>query len=331
MSKISLIHGEGGLATGELIKNYFYKYFNNEILLRDHDAAALCVNKKIAYTTDSFVVKPIFFSGGDIGSLAVHGTVNDLVASGARPKYLSSAFIIEEGFELDKLERIVKSMAEAARSANVQIVTGDTKVVARGEADGIFINTSGIGEIEDDYQMKDVETNDAIIITGTIAEHGTVILNERYNLNIVGDLVSDSQALNGLIDIIKPFTPFIKIMKDPTRGGIGSILNEIATQYQFNIELDEKMIPIRDQVLAVNQILGIDPLYVASEGRMVIAIKEDQASRLLINLRENGYKQASIIGRFMINNKNPTVYLKTKIGGSRVVSPLDHHILPRIC
>lgn len=225
---IELIHGDGGKYTGELIEKIFYKSFNNDILLEDMDSALISLDKgKIAFTTDSFVVNPIFFRGGDIGKLAVCGTVNDLTVCGAYPMYLSAGFIIEEGFPVKKLQRIVESMGNTCRQANVKIVTGDTKVVPKGKVDGVFINTAGIGIVKG-YTPKKIQSGDSIIITGSIAEHGTAIVVDRYNLKVKGNIESDCAPLNYILDCLEKYKESIKLMKDPTRGGIGEILNEIS-------------------------------------------------------------------------------------------------------
>lgn len=330
MNKIKLIHGEGGQATTNLINDIFYENYGNEYLNCRNDSATLIVSPKIAFTTDSFVIKPIFFKGGNIGSLAVNGTVNDLVVSGAIPKYLSCSLIIEEGFSIDKLKEIARAIRDTCNESGVNVVTGDTKVVAKGEADGLFINTAGIGEVIGNYYPKELTEGDVIIVTGTIAEHGTVILNERYQLNVNGDLFSDCAPLTPYLDVIKPYLHHIKLMKDPTRGGIATILNEISSYNHFDIEVIEENIPIRKAVLAVNELLGIDPLYVACEGRMIIIVEKEKANLLLEDVK-NINKDAQIIGEIKEKKINSHVYMQTKIGGKRLIAPLDYSILPRIC
>ncbi|WP_035288275.1 hydrogenase expression/formation protein HypE [Clostridium sp. KNHs214] len=326
---IQLIHGEGGKHTQELIRDVFYKNLNNDILLENDDSALINLpSEKIAFTTDSFVVNPIFFRGGDIGKLAVSGTINDLIACGAEPLYLSSAFIIEEGFNKEDLIKIVDSMRKTCSVAKVSVVTGDTKVVPRGKGDKIFINTTGIG-ILDDYAPKDIVHGDKIIITGTVGEHGTAIAVDRYNLNVIGDIKSDCQPLNHILKCLKNYYTHIKFMRDPTRGGVGEVLNEISQKSGLGIHLFEKDIPIRKEVEAINSMLGINPLYLACEGRMIIVVDEEASLDLLEDLRDKCNCQPSIIGEF--TGKNSFVYIENYFGGQRVLGELDGQILPRIC
>lgn len=260
---ITLNHGHGGKYTHELIEKLMYKNFNNKILTEGIDSAILNMRKdKLAFTTDSFVVKPLFFTGGNIGKLAVCGTVNDLSVSGAKPLYLSCSFIIEEGFPIEKLRLIVESMGNTAKKAGVLIVTSDTKVVEKGSLDQCFINTSGIGIIEDQYSLKNIEKGDKVIVTGNIGDHGTTIALDRYDLNIKSDLKSDCAAVNAITNNLKEYYPYIKIMKDPTRGGIATTLNEIASLTRnLGICLWEDKIPIKKEVRAINEMLGLD-LYI---------------------------------------------------------------------
>lgn len=331
MEKIRLHHGDGGVHTSKLIKEIIYKHFDNEILLQGMDSSVFSVSEgRMAYTTDSFVVKPLFFSGGDIGKLAVFGTVNDLSVVGANPMFLTSSFIIEEGLEIEIFERIVKSMAEACIKADVKIVTGDTKVVEKGSADKIFINTAGIG-IVNKFYTKPIEVGDKIIISGTIAEHGTAIAIDRYNIGVKGDIKSDCYPLNKLIGEISKYFDWIKFMRDPTRGGLATVLNEISEISGLGIEIIEENIPIRREVRSVNEILGLDPLYLASEGRVVLIVKEDKASDILNEMRKfENCKKARIIGT-IVDECEPIVYMKTIIGGKRILNPLESSMLPRIC
>lgn len=329
---IKLTHGDGGKHTSILIREIFHKYFNNMELKKGLDAAVFSVNKgKMAFTTDSFVVKPLFFSGGDIGKLAVCGTVNDLAVSGATPLYLSAAFIIEEGFSIKKLEIIAESMAECCRLSGVDIITGDTKVVEKGSVDGIFINTCGVGKLVDNYSIKTIEQGDKIIITGGIGEHGTVIAMERYDIKLKGDLKSDCAPLNNILISLQDYYPYIKIMKDPTRGGVATALNELATISGLGICIIEENIPIIKEVTAVNEILGLDPLYMACEGRAIIVVKEEMAKEVLNTIRSyKGYENAEIIGGFIKDAFN-IVCMETHLGGKRIINELEGEMLPRIC
>lgn len=331
-NKIKLYHGDGGVHTNRLIKDVFYKHFSNDLLLKSLDSAVIELkNNRIAFTTDSFVVKPLFFSGGDIGKLAVYGTVNDLSVQGARPLYLSCSFIIEEGFDIDILNNIVKSMAEACSNAGVKIVTGDTKVVEKGSCDGVFINTSGIGIIENGYVEKEIEVGDRIIITGTIAEHGSAIAIERYGLGIKGDLASDCSPVNRIVQGIGDYFDAVKIMKDPTRGGLATSLNEISKAFGVSIEIEEESIPLRNQVKSVCNLLGIDPLYLASEGRIILIVNKDKAQTILERIKNfDECREASIIGT-VTKDTEGMVYIKTDIGGRRILNPLAGGVFPRIC
>lgn len=326
---IQLVHGEGGKHTQDLIHNIFYENFNNEILLKDCDSALVNLSSnKIAFTTDSFVVNPIFFRGGDIGKLSICGTVNDLTACGAKPLYLSAGFIIEEGFRIEELKSIVKSMREACESADVKIITGDTKVVPRGKGDKIFINTAGIG-IRSEYKVKEIKNKDKVIITGGIGEHGTAIAVDRYNLKIKGNIKSDCQPLNYILNFLEKYYNYIKFMRDPTRGGIGEVLNEISKQCGKGIHLIQSKIPIRGEVEAINDMLGINPLYLASEGRMVIISDEKVADDIVDTLIKKCNCNACIIGE--VTEENKFVFIENEFGGKRILGGLDAQILPRIC
>lgn len=329
---IKLIHGDGGKHTKMLIEELFYKNFNNNILLKEQDAATFSVVQgKMAFTTDSFVVKPLFFSGGNIGKLAVCGTLNDLSVSGAIPLYLSAGFIIEEGFSMELLEEIVKSMGETCLECGAKIVTGDTKVVEKCSVDSIFINTSGIGYIVNGYEVKSIEAGDKIIVTGGIGEHGTTIAIERYGLNVKGDIKSDCAALGHFIETIKEHFSSIKMMRDPTRGGLATVLHEFSSFCKLGIHLIEDDIPISESVRAINKLLGLDPLYMACEGRMVLVVKEFEAQKILriIQSVDQG-KEARIIGEF-ISEPNDNIFIENAYGGKRILSPLDVNMLPRIC
>ncbi|WP_242986524.1 hydrogenase expression/formation protein HypE [Vallitalea guaymasensis] len=329
---IQLRHGDGGIHTSKLINDIFYRYFGNPILLKGRDSAIFEMSKgRLAYSTDSFVVKPIFFEGGNIGKLAACGTINDLTVSGAKPLYLSAGFIIEEGFDIEQLERIVSSMQEVCSKTNTLVVTGDTKVVDRGSVDGIFINTSGIGSIYDNYNPDPIGIGDEIIITGGIGEHGTAIAIRRYDLNIQGNIKSDCDSLTNILVGIKKFLPHVKMMKDPTRGGMATSLNEIAEEQGIEILLEEDSIPIADEVKGVTEILGLDPYYLACEGRMILIAEKGYGEKIVktINELENG-KDAGLIGRVVDKSKG-IVCLRTTIGGKRRLYALSNSMLPRIC
>jgi hydrogenase expression/formation protein HypE len=330
--KIRLSHGDGGADTQRLIRNVFYQYFNDSISNAMPDSFVFeAMQGKLAYTTDSFVVKPLLFRGGNIGKLAVCGTINDLVAVGAIPIFLSVGFIIEEGFSIEKLHLIAKSMSNVCKQTGAKIVTGDTKVVERGSADGLFINTSGIGRVSEFYTSRQAEPGDEIIITGGIAEHGTSILLDRYDLGIETGLESDCAPMccliNGLVENLK----HVKLMKDPTRGGIATALNEIAVEQVLDVELNEQSIPAKSEVHAISDILGIDPLYLACEGRMLIVVEKGCGEKVLRHIKAlDNCSEARIIGRF-ISTHHGMVYMKTFIGGKRIIPMLEGQMLPRIC
>jgi len=335
MNMITLSHGSGGKKTHELIKNMFYKYFQNDILLQQNDASILHkLSGKIAVTTDSFVISPLFFKGGDIGKLSICGTVNDLAVSGAKPLYITVGFILEEGLELDVLEKVVISMAETARKANVYIVAGDTKVVERGKGDKIYINTTGIGIIENNMEVLGIQQTkqgDKVIISGTLGDHGMCILSEREELAFDISIKSDCNPLNELTRDILSVSKNVKIMRDPTRGGLATTLNEIAEQRDMSIMLYEKEIPVKEEVLGMCEMLGFDPLYVANEGKLVLIVSNEDADKVLNIVRKNPLgRDANIIGEVVNDNKGK-VYLRTEIGGTRILNMYEEEILPRIC
>ena len=332
---ITLSHGSGGKASNKLISNLFYKYFNNEILNKQNDSSVLpIINGKIAISTDSFVINPIFFNGGDIGKLAICGTVNDIAMSGAKPLYISVGFILEEGLEINDLEKIVKSMADTAKKANVKIVTGDTKVVERGSCDKIYINTTGIGSIEDEkayYGGDMVKDGDCILLSGTIGDHGMCIMNNRESLGFDVDIKSDCCLLNFLIDDILSVSENVRVLRDPTRGGVATTLNEIINHSNISIEIEEDNIPIKEEVSSMCDILGLDPLYVANEGKLIVIVDEKDASKVLEEMKKNKVgNDAVILGKAIDDGKNK-LYLKTKIGGKRIVSMPEGELLVRIC
>jgi hydrogenase expression/formation protein HypE len=332
--RISLSHGSGGKQTSNLINDLFLKYFDNKIINEMNDSAQLNLkNSRIAFTTDSFVVKPIFFNGGNIGKLSVCGTVNDLAMCGAKPLYLTSAFIIEEGFEIDKLEAIVKAMSETAQEAGVQIVAGDTKVVEKGGVDGVFINTSGIGAIYENTNIKadNAKAGDVVIINGTLGDHGMAVMCQRIGIDMQGDLKSDCAPLNSIVDSILEVCPDIHVLRDATRGGVAAVLNEIAEMSKVSIELDENSIPVSEDVKGSCELLGLDPLYIANEGKMCCFVPEAFAKQVLEVMKKHPFgANAAIIGKVK-EEENQKVYLKTIIGGKRIVDMPSGEQLPRIC
>lgn len=332
--KILLEHGAGGLLSSELIAEHFLPSFQNPYLERLEDSAVFTAgNCKFCFTTDSYVVSPVFFPGGNIGSLAVHGTVNDLSVCGGKPLYMSCGFILEEGFEFESLDMIIKTMAQAAAEANVKIVTGDTKVVARGAADGIFINTSGIGLVEypGTLSVENIQPGDVIIVNGTVGDHGAAIIQARENLSITSDILSDSAPLNDLIMGILTASPNVHCMRDATRGGLGAILAEIAKSAQVRIDIDERSIPVRDNVRGICEILGFDPLFLANEGKMVAFCPESDAQAILAALCRHKYGvNAAVIGRVGKASQGQVV-MKTSIGGERMIDLPVGELVPRIC
>ena len=332
--RITMAHGAGGKATHTLVQALFLEAFRNPLLEPLEDQAVFAVNgSRLAVTTDSFVVSPLFFPGGDIGDLAVNGTVNDLAVSGARPLYLTAGFILEEGFETSDLQRIVASMARAAAAAGVHIVTGDTKVVQRGKADGCFINTTGIGIIERDLTLAAaaVRPGDAILVSGPIGDHGITIMLARGELDLVSELTSDTAPLHGLIDSLLAATTAVRAMRDATRGGVATILNEIAAAAGVAMVVDENSVPVRDEVRGACEILGIDPLYAACEGRLVAVVAPEAAETALQAMRSHPFGiQAAQIGTVRADPPG-LVLLKTQFGGTRIVDMLVGDPLPRIC
>lgn len=331
---IQLSHGAGGQLSADLIDKIFLPQFTNEILNRMDDQAVIDLPVgRLAFTTDSFVVDPIFFPGGDIGELAVCGTVNDLSMSGGTPLYLSAAFIIEEGFPMEDLHRIVLSMKASAKRAGVQIVTGDTKVVDKGSCDKIFINTSGIGIIPADIQISGscLSVGDKIILSGTIAEHGMAVLISRNGLSFESQITSDTAPLNSLVQAMLKASPNIHALRDPTRGGVATTLNEFARQSQVGVQLYQNAIPVRAEVEGACEILGVDPMYVANEGKLIAVIPNNVAQRVLEAMREHELgKDAAIIGE-VVSDHPAMVVMKTTLGVNRVVSVAVGEQLPRIC
>lgn len=331
---VLLAHGGGGTLSHQLISKLFFPQFDNEFLNEQHDSAVFNIEKtRLAFTTDSYVVQPIFFPGGNIGELAVNGTVNDLVVAGAKPIYISAGFIIEEGLPIQDLWKIVLSMKEAARKAGVKIVTGDTKVVDKGKSDKIFINTSGIGVIKEEINIspRRCMAGDKIILSGRIADHGIAIMSAREGLGFETAILSDTAPLNELFNCIEKFGDKIHVLRDPTRGGLASSLNEIAKIAHVGMLIEEEKIPILDEVKGACEILGLDPLYIANEGKMIAIASGDIADDVLREWRKTDLgKEANIIGE--INSESPgTVVMKTTIGSKRIVDMISGEQLPRIC
>jgi hydrogenase expression/formation protein HypE len=348
--RITLAHGSGGRAMHELIEGLFLEYLRNPLLEQLEDQAVFTVpgldpraardyGVRLAYTTDSYVVDPLFFPGGDIGCLAVHGTVNDLAVSGARPLYLSAGFILEEGFPIEELRRILESMRSAANEAGVQIVTGDTKVVQKGSADKLFINTSGIGVINSPVQLSAsrAQPGDLVIISGTIGDHGTTIMMARGELELETDIQSDSAPLSSLVqEMLAEAELFgaidaIHCLRDPTRGGVATTLNEIALSSEVCIEIREDLIPVREEVKGACEILGLDPLYVANEGKLDAIAAPEMANSLVVRMRNSAYgANACVIGEVKPEPQG-IVSMRTGFGGTRIVDMLVGEQLPRIC
>lgn len=337
--QIVMGHGSGGLMTKELIEGIFYKYFTNPALDKANDFADFILedigkDKKLVVSTDAHIVRPIFFPGGDIGRLAVAGTVNDICMSGGTPKYLTASFILEEGLPFIDLERIVDSMSHTANEAGVIIVAGDTKVAEKGKTDHIFISTTGIGFSNKNTQIygQSAQPGDAIIVSGTIGDHGIAVLAAREELGFTTTIQSDVAPLNHLIHLVIESAPDIHVLRDPTRGGLATTLNEIALQSGVSIILDETSIPIKREVGSACEILGFDPLYVANEGKVVIILPAGQADQALDALRKHPYgKEAACIGTVKEAEHTPRVVMNTQIGGTRIVNMLSGEILPRIC
>jgi len=331
---IVLGHGSGGKLTHELIRNLILPAFRNPILEGQHDGAVLSINGgRIAFSADSYVVNPIFFPGGTIGDLAVNGTVNDLAMCGAQPEYLSASLIIEEGLPIDDLWRILCSMRDAANTAGVTLVTGDTKVIDRGKGDKIFINTSGVGVVPAGIHIDPAlaRPGDVIIVSGTIASHGMAIMSVREGLEFETPIESDTVALNGLVQKILAASDEIRVLRDPTRGGVASALNEIAEKSNVGIIIQESAIPVRSDVHGACEILGFDPLYVANEGKLLAFVPQQDAERELTAMRAHPLGSESAIIGTVVADHPRIVVMTTRIGGTRVVDMLSGEQLPRIC
>jgi len=332
--KVLLAHGGGGRLTHQMIEKMFLSQFRNEYLEPLHDGAVFQSNgSRYAFTTDSYVVNPIFFPGGDIGALAVNGTVNDLAMCGARPLYLSAAFIIEEGFPMEDLWRVVLSMQETAKRANVVVVTGDTKVVERGKGDNIFITTSGVGIVGPDIDINPghAAVGDSIILSGPIAEHGIAIMSVREGLAFQSPVESDTAPLNDLVNTMLRASREIHVLRDPTRGGVASTLNEIAGQAKVGVSIAESAIPVAEAVTGACEILGLDPLYVANEGKLLAFVSSGETGKVMEAMQAHSLgRRAAVIGKVVADHPG-TVVMRTRIGGNRIVDMLSGDQLPRIC
>jgi hydrogenase expression/formation protein HypE len=338
---ILLGHGSGGQLTADLIQRLFVPGFGNDVLAALEDQAVVSLHStdngvkspRLAFTTDSFVVRPIFFPGGDIGRLAVHGTVNDLAVGGARPLFLSAAFILEEGLELEDLKRIVASMRTACREAGVALVTGDTKVVDRGKGDQVFITTSGIGVVPEGRSLSihAARPGDRIVVSGTLGDHGIAIMSVREGIEFETVLESDSAPLADLARVMLEACPGIRCMRDPTRGGLSSALNELAAASRVGVELTEAAIPLKPEVRGACEMLGLDPLYVANEGKLIAVVPSEDAERLVEVMRSHPLgKNAALIGEVVADHAG-MVTMRSLVGGERVVTMLAGEQLPRIC
>ena len=331
---INLGHGSGGVMTRDLLDQVIFRILGNELLDKKHDGSVVRFNGPMAVSTDSFVVSPIFFKGGNIGELAVHGTVNDVAMCGAVPKYLSLAFIVEEGLDMKDFVEIVKSVKRAADKSGVQIITGDTKVVERGKGDKIFINTTGFGEVHPkaNIAVKNIRAGDKILVNGPIAQHGMAIMSEREGLEFESEILSDTNNLNELVlKLLNEFGAGIRFLRDPTRGGLASVLSEIAVDANVGIEIFEELMPLEKQVAAACEMLGLDPLYVANEGLFAVFVDPEIEQRVLELMRqEETGRMATRVGE--VTSSHPgKVIQHSSIGGKRIVTPLIGEQLPRIC
>lgn len=333
--RILLAHGGGGKLSHDLIAKLFLPNFHNPILARLDDSALieLETGTRLAFTTDSYVVSPLFFPGGDIGKLATCGTINDLVTSGAKPLYMSASFIIEEGFPVADLERIVLSMRKVAEESGVKIVAGDTKVVGEGAADGIFVNTTGMGLIPEGVHISgaNAQPGDMIMVSGTLGDHGIAIMSQREGLEFASSLESDCAPLQGLVARMLEASPEIHCLRDPTRGGLATTLNEMAAQSQATFLIEEEKIPVRDEVQAICELLGLDPLYLANEGKLVAVVPPHAAGKVLEAMRGHPYGEASVVIGQVLSDHPGRVVMKTTLGAHRLVEMAVGELLPRIC
>ncbi|MBE6464411.1 MAG: hydrogenase expression/formation protein HypE [Eggerthellaceae bacterium] len=336
---VMLGHGSGGIMMKRIIDEVFFAAYGDDYLLKGDDAAVLPVpapGQRLAFSTDSFVVTPHFFPGGDIGRLAVCGTVNDVATSGAKPLYLSCGFILEEGYPIEDLRRICQSMAQAAREAGVVIVTGDTKVVNKGHGDGVFINTSGIGLIDEGIELGGarIQPGDSILVSGTLGDHGITIMSCRENLGFSADIQSDAAPLNHLIARVLEAAPHTRVFRDPTRGGLASTLNELAGQAHVDMTIEEESVPVKDAVRGACEMLGYNVMQVANEGKMVCIVAPDEAKAALEAMRSDPYGiDAAIIGTVseVQPERGPKVFLRNAFGGKSILDMLVGEQLPRIC
>jgi hydrogenase expression/formation protein HypE len=330
---ILLAHGSGGKLSHELVEKKFLPFLANPALNKLDDSAIFEASGRLAFTTDGYVVNPIFFPGGDIGKLAVCGTVNDLAMNGAKPLYLSLSTIIEEGFLLRELDRIVQSIKKAAEEAGVSIIAGDTKVVNRGQADKLFITTSGVGIVPPgvDISGANARVGDKVLLSGTVGDHGMAIMSQREGLRFATTLKTDCAPLNRLVSQMMEVSSRIHCMRDPTRGGLATTLNELARQSKVGIAIEETEIPVKEEVKAACELLGLDPIYVANEGKLVAIVDPADANKILARMRKNRYgRDAAIIGEATSEHPGKVV-MKTKLGPSRIVDMLTGELLPRIC
>ena len=333
--QIVMGHGAGGRMSHRLIQQAFLPAFQNPALNAGDDAALVepGLKQKLSISTDAHVVSPLFFPGGDIGKLAVCGTVNDVAMLGAKPMYLTAGFILEEGLQMDTLQRVIESMKQAAEEAGVQIVAGDTKVVQKGKADGLYITTAGIGLIRDGVAVSgaNAKASDAVILSGTIGDHGIAVLGARGELGFESSIQSDVAPLNHLIEAMLDASPNIHVLRDPTRGGLATTLNEIATQSNIGIVLKEESIPVHPEVNAACEMLGFDPLYIANEGKLVCFVPHEEAEKVLAVMKSTRYGEGAVVIGEVIEEPKGRVLLKTALGSTRVVDMLAGEMLPRIC
>ena len=332
--KITCDLGGGGRYSYDFVKDILLPIFDNPYLSRLDDGAVFDINGiRLAFSTDTFVADPIFFPGGSIGDLAINGTVNDISMCGAQPMYISTGLIIEEGFSMDALKIILKDMRRSADNSNITIVTGDTKVVPKGAVDKIFINTSGVGVVYEDIivSCSNAKPGDKIILSGTIGDHGIAMLTGRKEIEFETKIKSDTASLCNMVKNILPFGQYIHVLRDPTRGGAGTVLNEIALKSEVGILFDEEKIPIKKEVAGICEILGLDPLYIANEGKVILVVESDAASEILASVKKDPFgADAAIIGE-IVSDVPGQVIMKTRIGGKRIVDMLSGEQLPRIC
>ena len=332
-ARVTMAHGSGGRMSKRLVDEVMVPMYRNDILEEMHDGAQFNINgARLAFATDCHVVKPLFFPGGDIGRLAVCGTVNDVAMCGAKPLYLSAGFIIEEGFSMEKLHKIAKSMGEAAREAEVRIVTGDTKVVEKGAVDGVYINTTGVGAVMDGITISPgrVKPGQVVILSGSLGDHSVAVMASRHGITLPDNVVSDCAPLNKMLQTVLSQVPEIAVMRDPTRGGLGTLLNEIAEQADVSIVIDEASLLVKPEVQAVCDLLGFDPLYLANEGKVALFVDAKLADKVLAVMQQFSYgKNAKVIGK--VSEGSAKVVMSTLVGGMRLIDMLTGEQLPRIC